>query len=167
MQKLQEILDVVEIVMGFLSSGGANAKKGLKDYIKTTLKMEHKFSSKKASLISFLSCLFFHSVYFWISWKYNFDLPIMLRCVCTQASEHCHLSHVLSLWETLSVELAKRHTMASQVYFEVLYCWFMRASNVINRQIFHFTWHYRSFSFCIHCCPDILEQSKSVFLVKP
>ena len=50
MQKLRGILDVVEIVMGFLSSGGVNAKKRLKDYIKTTLKMEHKFSSKKASI---------------------------------------------------------------------------------------------------------------------
>ena len=53
MQQLQEVLDVVEIVMGFLSSGGAKAVKSLKDYIKTTLKMEHKFSSKKASIISF------------------------------------------------------------------------------------------------------------------
>ena len=50
MQQLQGILDVVEIVMGFLSSGGANAKKGLKDYIKATLQMEYKFSSKKASI---------------------------------------------------------------------------------------------------------------------
>ena len=53
MQGLREILDVVEIVMGFLSSGGANAKKSLKDYIRTTLKLEHKFSSKKASKFCF------------------------------------------------------------------------------------------------------------------
>ena len=49
MQQLRKILDVVEIVMGFLSSGGANAKKSLKDYIETTLKMGKKFSSKKVS----------------------------------------------------------------------------------------------------------------------
>ena len=67
MQQLQEILDVVEIVMGFLSSGGANAKKSLKDYIKTTLKMEHKFSSKKVSIISFSVLYLLHSVYFWNS----------------------------------------------------------------------------------------------------
>ena len=61
MQQLREILDVVEIVIGFLSSGGGNAKKSLKDYIKTTLKMEHKFSSKKASVLSFAVFI----VYFW------------------------------------------------------------------------------------------------------
>ena len=46
-QKLRDILDVVEIVMGFLSSGGASAEKRLKDYVKVALRMEHRFVCKK------------------------------------------------------------------------------------------------------------------------
>ena len=34
----------------------------------------------------------------------------------SQASEHLKLGHVLSLWETLSVELAKRHLLDQEVY---------------------------------------------------
>ena len=83
MPQLQEILDVVEIVMGFLSSGGANAKKSLKDYIKTTLKMEHKFSSTKASLISF-SVLYFciQCTLGSLEESYVFYPSLMLCCVC-------------------------------------------------------------------------------------
>ena len=33
-----------------------------------------------------------------------------------QALEYCTLGHVLSLWETLSVELAKQLTLSDQVY---------------------------------------------------
>ena len=50
MQQLREVLDVVEIVMGFLSSGGANASKNLNNYISTALRMEARFISKKVSL---------------------------------------------------------------------------------------------------------------------
>ena len=49
MQQLREVLDVVEIVMGFLSSGGANANKNLHDYIKNALQMEARFIGKKVS----------------------------------------------------------------------------------------------------------------------
>ena len=49
MQRLRECLDVVEIVIGFLSSekrdGTANTE--LKSYLKNVLRMEKKFTSKK------------------------------------------------------------------------------------------------------------------------
>ena len=49
MQRLRECLDVVEIVIGFLSSekreGTANTE--LKSYIKKVLRMEKRFTSKK------------------------------------------------------------------------------------------------------------------------
>ena len=49
MQRLRECLDVVEIVIGFLSSekrsGTANIE--LKSYLKNVLRMEKKFISKK------------------------------------------------------------------------------------------------------------------------
>ena len=48
MEKLRDNLDVVEIVIGFLSSGGGRADKSLADYIRT-LKMSRKSFSKKVS----------------------------------------------------------------------------------------------------------------------
>ena len=45
--RLKETLDVVDIVLGFLSSGGGNAEKNLGDYIDHTLRMpKRRFSSK-------------------------------------------------------------------------------------------------------------------------
>jgi hypothetical protein len=45
--RLREALDVVEIVLGFLSSGGGSAKKPLGEYIDKLLKMKRRpFSSK-------------------------------------------------------------------------------------------------------------------------
>ena len=55
MQHLRECLDVVEIVIGFLSSGKSNAKTELKTYIKRVLKMDKKFKSKKVHLDSAVS----------------------------------------------------------------------------------------------------------------
>ena len=46
-QSLRECLDCVEIIIGFLSSGGGNAKVDLKEYIRKALKMEGRFNSKK------------------------------------------------------------------------------------------------------------------------
>ena len=54
-QKLRDILDVVEIVMGFLSYGGASAEQGLRDYVKVALKMEHRFACKRVCCICSLS----------------------------------------------------------------------------------------------------------------
>ena len=48
-QKIRDCLDVVEIVMGFLASGGQKADTGLDHYLTTALKMKHRFSSRKVS----------------------------------------------------------------------------------------------------------------------
>ena len=48
-QKIRDCLDVVEIVMGFLASGGQNASTNLEQYLTTALKMKHRFSSRKVS----------------------------------------------------------------------------------------------------------------------
>ena len=48
--RLREALDVVEIVLGFLSSGGGKADKLLGEYIDKTLKMKkRRFSQKVCS----------------------------------------------------------------------------------------------------------------------
>ena len=40
---------------------------------------------------------------------------------CTQALEYCHLGHILSLWETLSVQMSKNLTLAQQVRVDHIY----------------------------------------------
>ena len=47
--RLREALDVVEIVLGFLSSGGGKADKSLGEYIDKTLKMKKRRFSKEVS----------------------------------------------------------------------------------------------------------------------
>ena len=37
---------------------------------------------------------------------------------CFKIGQHCKLSHVLSLWETVSVALARQHVIRKQVWFE-------------------------------------------------
>lgn len=44
--RIRENLDVVDIVLGFLSSGGGKADKPLGEYILRVLKMKKPFSSK-------------------------------------------------------------------------------------------------------------------------
>ena len=44
---LRDALDVVEIVLGFLSSGGGKAEKVLGEYIDKTLKMKRRRFSQK------------------------------------------------------------------------------------------------------------------------
>ena len=53
MQRLRECLDVVEIVISFLSSEkrGGTANTELKGYVKKVLRMEKKFTSKKVWMI--------------------------------------------------------------------------------------------------------------------
>ena len=46
---LREALDVMEIVLGFLSSGGGRADKPLGEYIDKTLKMKKRRFSKEVS----------------------------------------------------------------------------------------------------------------------
>ena len=46
LDRLRENLDVVDIVLGFLSSGGGKANKPLGEYIHRVLKMKKPFSQK-------------------------------------------------------------------------------------------------------------------------
>ena len=52
--RLREALDVVEIVLGFLSSGGGKPEKPLGDYIDKTLKMKKRRFSQKVSLVELM-----------------------------------------------------------------------------------------------------------------
>lgn len=56
MQRLRECLDVVEIVISFLSSEkrGGTANTELKGYVKKVLRMEKKFTSKKVCIMILL-----------------------------------------------------------------------------------------------------------------
>ena len=49
-QEIQDCLDVVEIVMGFLASGGHKAETRLSHYLATALKMKHRFFSRKVGV---------------------------------------------------------------------------------------------------------------------
>uniref|UniRef100_A0A1X7TWB5 RZ-type domain-containing protein n=1 Tax=Amphimedon queenslandica TaxID=400682 RepID=A0A1X7TWB5_AMPQE len=81
MQRMRECLDVVEIVIGFLSSGKNNANMELKTYVKRVLRMEDRFVSKKVM-------------------------------------EFCTLSHILSLWVTLSVQIGRNLTILGEEPFD-------------------------------------------------
>ena len=52
--RLRQALDIVEIVLGFLSSGGGKADKSLKEYIDKTLKMKDKNFSQKVRPLIFM-----------------------------------------------------------------------------------------------------------------
>jgi hypothetical protein len=49
--RLREALDIVEIVLGFLSSGGGKADKPLGEYIDKTLRMKKRRFSKEVSTL--------------------------------------------------------------------------------------------------------------------
>ena len=51
--RLRETLDVVDIVLGFLSSGGGKADQPLKGYVNQTLKMKRRPFSEKVSWLLF------------------------------------------------------------------------------------------------------------------
>jgi hypothetical protein len=80
--KLRKSLDVVEIVLGFLTSGGGKPKTRLLSYLRK-LNMEKRSFSEKAK-------------------------------------QHCNLEHILSLWCTLSVGLARTITLSGQEPFHTL-----------------------------------------------
>ena len=48
-QNIRDCLDDVEIIIGFLSSGGGDANIELRKYVKRALKIEDRFKSKKVS----------------------------------------------------------------------------------------------------------------------
>ena len=49
MNRIREALDVVDIVLGFLSSGGGNADRQLGEYITRALRMKKRFFSENVS----------------------------------------------------------------------------------------------------------------------
>ena len=126
--RLRETLDVVDIVLGFLSSGGGKADQPLKGYVDQTLKMKRRPFSENVSWLLDSCCRgnrisklnvkqrhHDHNAYYHIT---------LMRVGCmfcrafpplSQAREYCTLGHVLSLWETLSVELARQLTLQGQV----------------------------------------------------
>lgn len=106
--RLRENLDVVDIVIGFLSSGGGKPEKSLGEYVDRVLKMKRRpFSQKVTKIDSYIG--FFFLVMKITRKKSNNHFWNM------QAREYCRLQHILSLWEVLSVELAKLTWLQEQV----------------------------------------------------
>ncbi|KAL5484087.1 hypothetical protein EMCRGX_G020532 [Ephydatia muelleri] len=66
MHRLKEAMDAIEIILVFVSSGGAKADKNLGEYAERALRMDKQF--------------------------------------CSVAQKYCRLKHVVSLWQTISVE---------------------------------------------------------------
>ncbi len=58
-------------------------------------------------------CTALHSQYDWYEQVRIFT--ILMLCATIQADESCNLEHIVSLWTTLSVQLAKQHTLTDQV----------------------------------------------------
>ena len=56
-QNIRDCLDDVEIIIGFLSSGGGDANIELRKYVKRALKMEDWFKSKKVIKIFICVCV--------------------------------------------------------------------------------------------------------------
>ena len=52
LERVRDMLDVVDIVLGFLSSGGGNADQSLGEYVERVLKMKTKKLSQKVILNS-------------------------------------------------------------------------------------------------------------------
>ena len=111
-QNIRDCLDDVEIIIGFLSSGGGDANIELRKYVKRALKIEDRFKSKKVSYLNLCVCICVDDLESYNFFNYN---------KCTQALEYCHLGHILSLWETLSVQMSKNLTLAQQVRVDHIY----------------------------------------------
>ena len=93
-QQLRESLDTLETVMAFLAPAvGVSVNMKLSTFAEN-LKMQ--FSSKVSS------------------WCYVIWCNIHIKIPC-KIQQHCQLSHVLSLWETMSIALAVQHVMRKQV----------------------------------------------------
>ena len=103
MHKLKEAMDAVEIILVFVSSGGAKAEKNLGEYAERALRMDRQFCSVVSCYLSL------HSL------PYNF---------ANQAQKYCKLKHIISLWQTISVKLARPLALKGQVHtlyrFQVL-----------------------------------------------
>ena len=65
LDRLRENLDVVDIVLGFLSSGGSKAEKPLGEYIDKVLKMRRSSFSKKVIKKNLKYCTMMCMYYFY------------------------------------------------------------------------------------------------------
>ena len=54
LERVREMLDIIDIVLGFLSSGGGSADKPLGEYVERVLKMRTRKFSQKVYLLLFL-----------------------------------------------------------------------------------------------------------------
>ena len=81
-------MDAIEIILVFVSSGGAKADKNLGEYAERALKMNKQFCSV-------VSC----------RWSLHPN----------QAQKYCSLKHVVSLWQTVSIEFGKQLVLKGQV----------------------------------------------------
>ena len=82
MNRIREALDVVDIVLGFLSSGGGRADRQLGEYITRALRMKKRFFSEKVGGSSSSHCI---QVYIYNS------------CLCASRLENT------ALWATSSL----------------------------------------------------------------
>lgn len=80
MQHLRECLDVVEIVIGFLSSNKSVASTELRTYIGRFLKMEKRFKSEKVATINCLPLYLKFSLLF--LYNYNIGSAILHSWSC-------------------------------------------------------------------------------------
>ena len=51
LERVHETLDIVDIVLGFLSSGGADSDKPLGEYVEKVLRMKTRYFSQKVKHI--------------------------------------------------------------------------------------------------------------------
>eukprot|EP00731_Ephydatia_muelleri_P024171 Em0016g442a len=77
MHRLKEAMDAIEIILVFVSSGGAKADKNLGEYAERALRMDKQF--------------------------------------CSVAQKYCRLKHVVSLWQTISVEFGRQLALKGQI----------------------------------------------------
>ena len=114
--RIRDALDVVEIVIGFVSSGG-RAKKSLGEYVNKVLKMKTRRFSQKVIIYD----------------AYSNECYVILGSL-NQAKEYCNLGHTLSLWELLSVELAKQLVHKGQEPFDSIQDDFLQDLSGEDRQ---------------------------------
>ena len=98
-------MDAIEIILVFVSSGGAKADKNLGEYAERALRMDKQF----CSVVSCSSSL--HS-------------PLRVIFNPNQAQKYCRLKHVVSLWQTVSIQFSRQLVLKEQVNIStgLLFC---------------------------------------------
>ena len=56
LERVRKILDIIDIVLGFLSSGGGSADKPLGEYVEKVLKMKTRKFSPKVHTVTLKKC---------------------------------------------------------------------------------------------------------------